>query len=178
MDEVRAGVRGANRVTTRGRRNRLRCRWRPRGSSCPKVGALVSVAGQGRNRWSEQREPTAREIWDWTGARDNKSVAEIGAKHLLTAGWKTPRCPSTAASSVRGRPITVTGGWRADAKRVFRLPRGETIKFRRRVTTPSRKIWIDPIKDVLVSELVDPNRLAGELSWFGRHSPMGLFGES
>lgn len=86
MDEVRAGVRGANRVTTRGRRNRLRCRWRPRGSSCLKVGALVSVAGQGRNRWSEKREPTAREIWDWTGTRDNKSVAEIGAKHLLTAG--------------------------------------------------------------------------------------------
>jgi hypothetical protein len=72
----------------------------------------------------------------------------------------------------------LTGGWRADAKRVFRLPRNKTIKFCRRVTTPNRKVWIDPIKDVLVSELVCLNRWTEELSWFGRQSRMGLFGES
>jgi hypothetical protein len=47
MDEVRAGVRGANRVTTRGRRNRLRCRWRPRGSSCPKSARWCRRQGRG-----------------------------------------------------------------------------------------------------------------------------------
>lgn len=49
-------------------------------------GFRASVAeSSDQMRWSQGREPGAREQGDSTGSRDNKSVAEAGKRHLLQA---------------------------------------------------------------------------------------------
>jgi hypothetical protein len=57
-----------------------------RGRNRSDLSTSVLGKGRGRKRKSEKRKPSARELVDSTGSRDNKSVADTGKRHLPFSG--------------------------------------------------------------------------------------------
>jgi hypothetical protein len=57
-----------------------------RGSFRSDVSISVLANGRRRKRESERCKPSARELMDSTGTRDNKSVADTGKRHLPLNG--------------------------------------------------------------------------------------------
>jgi hypothetical protein len=55
---------------------------RLRGRFCSDVSTSVLSKGRRRKRGSDRRKPSARELVDSSGTRDNKSVADADKRHL------------------------------------------------------------------------------------------------
>jgi len=100
---------------------------------------------------------------------DNKSVAEIGERHLVCLGSERFGERARVRPVRARRPITVTGGRPGAYSKGASPVWSSTIQFmiRRR---PGRKAGIDPIEDVLGGEIVGFNRLAVERLWLARHA--------
>jgi hypothetical protein len=152
---------------------------RPQLRSCSKPGSRLRRAGvivessvsasvrrfgmraQGKKRWSERREPEVREWGDLAGADDNKLVAEIGERHLAAGSTVEPRSASSDGwrAKLGGAWLVGPGGPSSVTSWVYRGERRgcpDKLEFLRQVflraVTFSRKIEIEPIKGVLVSE--------------------------
>lgn len=84
---------------------------------------------------------------------DNKLVAEIGERHLVSAGSQSPEAQAeevggTSETSLSRRPITLNGGKLRQAARVFQL--GGRIQFEfDQSAAPCRKMGIKPIEGIL-----------------------------
>jgi hypothetical protein len=114
---------------------------------------------QRRKRGSERREPDVRELRDLAGADDNKLVAEIGERHLAAESKPSVR-PSSDGGRQSERKVASWSGWpvRRDelglpgsVKRVFRQL-DDCVKVLNQAVAFNRKIEIEPIKGVLVSD--------------------------
>lgn len=99
-----AGRRGTNRVAARGRRRRLRLSGALAENSAPKLARGCEGKGEAR-RESQRGESLGLESsWRPPGARDNKSAAEVGKRHLLLGGF------ADALRSTVGHADPICGG--------------------------------------------------------------------
>lgn len=105
-----AGAHGTNRRATRGRR----CPHRLFGASPGFHGPMpvTSVLAESSDRRGGQSDVSQvlEKGWIQRVLVDNKSVAEIGERHLVCLGLERFGAKSTRQTSKTRRPITVTGG--------------------------------------------------------------------
>jgi hypothetical protein len=125
----------------------------PRTTACTNTAqACCGRAGEGRGGC--RGESLARESWWVSGVLvDNKLVAEIGERHLVSAGSQSLEAQAegvggTSETSPSRRPITLNGGKLRRAARVFQLCSRIHLEFDQSAT-PCRKMGIEPIEGIL-----------------------------